>query len=144
MSVPILQHQHELQIRCQGRGMYDFTREIYAWMKQCGIEKGLLNLFICHTSCSMMIQENADPTVQEDMEAFLSRLVMDGDPIFRHRQEGSDDMSAHIRSALTSTSLTIPVCAGRLGLGTWQGIYLYEHRTHAMVRKVQLHLIGSA
>lgn len=136
------QLQHHLTVNGHGRGMTDITHEIQQWVSASGIETGLLNLFVQHTSCSLMIQENADPDVLRDMEAFMSRLIPDGDPIFRHRAEGPDDMPAHIRMALTLVSLNIPVTDGRLALGTWQGIYLYEHRLHSMNRHVQLYLLG--
>jgi len=136
------QMQHSLTVRCRGRGAVNITRDIQQWISQSGIKAGLLTLFVQHTSCSLMVQENADPDVLLDMESFLSRLVPDGDPSFLHRSEGPDDMSAHIRMALTQTSLSIPVSQGRAALGIWQGIYLYEHRTHTMSRQVQLHLLG--
>lgn len=136
------QATHRLEIRCQGRGMYEITREVDAWLQQTGIQTGLLTLFVRHTSCSLLIQENADPAVQRDMERFLSRLVPDGEPMFEHAAEGPDDMSAHVRSALTQTALSIPVQHGRMGLGTWQGVFLLEHRTGAMRRSILLHLIG--
>ncbi|MCF7822235.1 MAG: secondary thiamine-phosphate synthase enzyme YjbQ [Mariprofundaceae bacterium] len=136
------QLQHQLSVNGHGRGMTDITREIRQWVSASGIKTGLLNLFVRHTSCSLMIQENADPDVLLDVEAFMSRLVPDGDPIFRHRAEGPDDMPAHIRMAITQVSLNIPVAGGRLVLGTWQGVYLYEHRLHPMNRCIQLHLLG--
>ncbi len=136
------QLQHHLTVNGHGRGMTDITREIQQWVPTSGIETGLLNLFVQHTSCSLIIQENADPDVLQDMEAFMSRLVPDGDPIFCHRAEGLDDMPAHIRMALTQVSLTVPVTDGRLALGIWQGIYLYEHRLQPMTRHVRLHLLG--
>lgn len=136
------QYQYSLTVNNRGRGMTNITREIQQWVSKSGFETGLLNLFVQHTSCSLMIQENADPDVLRDMEAFMSRLVPDGDPMFRHRAEGPDDMPAHIRMALTQVSLNIPVTNGHLALGVWQGIYLYEHRQHPMNRRVQLHLTG--
>jgi len=131
-----------MEIRCEGKGLYEITTQVGEWVQSCGIESGLLNLFVRHTSCSLLIQENADPEVQYDLERFFSRLVVDGDPLFRHQSEGADDMSAHIRSALTATSLTIPVQKGMPALGVWQGIYLYEHRIHPLRRHVLLHLTG--
>jgi len=136
------QMQQTLALQSRGRGMINITADVEAWVRQSGITTGLLNLFVQHTSCSLMIQENADPDVLTDMERFMARLVPDGDPMFIHRAEGPDDMPAHIRMALTQVSLNIPVSDGRLSLGIWQGIYLYEHRTHAMRRKVLLHLSG--
>lgn len=122
--------------------MVDFTREVRDWVRGTAIQSGLLTLFLQHTSASLLIQENADPTVQADLERFLARLVEDGDPIFRHRQEGDDDMAAHVRTALTQVHLTIPVAGGAPVLGTWQGIYLYEHRYDPQRRRVALHLLG--
>jgi secondary thiamine-phosphate synthase enzyme len=122
--------------------MVDFTREVRDWVRGTAIQSGLLTLFLRHTSASLLIQENADPTVQGDLERFLARLVEDGDPIFRHRLEGDDDMAAHVRTALTQVQLTIPVVDGAPVLGTWQGIYLYEHRYDPQRRQVALHLMG--
>jgi len=136
------QFQHTLSVDAQGRGMTNITRDISRWVSECGITTGQLNLFVQHTSCSLMIQENADPDVLTDMESFMARLVPDGDSMFIHRAEGADDMPAHIRMALTQVSLNIPVSDGRLALGTWQGIYLYEHRRHSMRRRILLHLTG--
>jgi len=136
------QAQHALSVDARGRGCYDISREIRAWVRDTGIRDGLLNLFVRHTSCSLMIQENADSGVLRDMEAFLARLVPDGDPLFRHTAEGTDDMPAHVRMALTQVSLTVPVNGGAPALGTWQGIFLYEHRLRPMRRQVLLHLIG--
>ena len=103
---------------------------------------GLLTLFVRHTSASLLIQENADPEVRRDLERFLARLVPDGDPLFRHVEEGPDDMPAHVRAALTAVQLSVPVSGGRLALGTWQGIYLYEHRRRGHSREIALHLLG--
>ena len=107
-----------------------------------GIRQGLLTLFVRHTSASLLIQENADPQVQGDLERFLARLAPDGDVLFRHRSEGPDDMPAHVRATLTATQLSTPVDAGRLTLGTWQGIYLWEHRTSGCRREIVVHLLG--
>ena len=136
------QRQHSITIHAQGRGFTNITREIQQWISEGNIKTGMLNLFVQHTSCSLMIQENADPDVLRDMETFFSKLIPDGDPMFKHRAEGADDMPAHIRMALTHVSLNIPVTDGRMALGIWQGIYLYEHRLHTMNRRVQLHLTG--
>jgi secondary thiamine-phosphate synthase enzyme len=136
------QQQHEFSIRSNGPGAHDFTREVVAWVRSTGIQEGLLTLFARHTSASLMIQENYDPEVMRDMERFLRRLVPPGDPIFRHDSEGPDDMPAHVRSALTHTTLTIPVSEGEPTLGTWQGIYLYEHRDRPHHRRVVAHLVG--
>ena len=137
------QAQHALTVQARGRGCYEITRDVCAWVRETGIREGLLNLFVQHTSCSLMIQENADADVLADMEAFLARLVPDGDPRFIHAAEGPDDMPAHIRMALTQVSLTLPIAEGRPVLGTWQGVFLYEHRHHPMRRRIGLHLIGS-
>jgi secondary thiamine-phosphate synthase enzyme len=137
------QAQHTLAVQARGRGCYEITRDVCAWVRETGIREGLLNLFVQHTSCSLMIQENADADVLVDMEAFLARLVPDGDPLFVHAAEGPDDMPAHIRMALTQVSLTLPVADGRPALGTWQGVFLYEHRHHPMRRRIGLYLIGS-
>ena len=111
-------------------------------MREAGVETGLLTLFVRHTSCSLLIQENADPDVRRDFERFFARLVPDGDPLFVHTAEGDDDMPAHVRTALTTVNLSIPITEGRLCLGTWQGIYVWEHRTAAHVRSVVVHVIG--
>lgn len=125
-----------------GRGLHEFTAAVRQWVRGTGVRAGLLTLFVQHTSASLLIQENADPDVQGDLDRFLSRLVPDGDPLFRHRMEGPDDMSAHVRAALTQTHLAIPVADGGPALGTWQGIYLFEHRTSPQRRTVVFHLIG--
>ncbi len=122
-----------LHIRTQ-RGLTDITRQVAS-----AVGDGVLcAVFVHHTSCSLVIQENADPDVQRDLEAFLSRLVPDGDPLYRHVDEGPDDMPAHVKAALTATSLTLPVVDGRLDLGTWQGLYLWEHRSSAKTRRVSV------
>ena len=131
-----------LVVETRGRGLVEFTRQAAAWLAQSGIETGLLTLFVRHTSASLLVQENADPDVRGDLDRFFARLVPDGDPLFRHRDEGPDDMSAHVRSALTNVQLSIPVANGRLALGTWQGIYLWEHRHKAHHREVAAHLLG--
>jgi secondary thiamine-phosphate synthase enzyme len=133
---------HELTIATLGRGLYEFTREVEKWGAQNKFNDGLLTLHLQHTSASLLIQENADPDVRRDLESFFKRLVPDGDPLFIHTAEGDDDMPAHIRTALTAVNLSIPLRAGRLTLGTWQGIYLWEHRTQGHLRKVALHFIG--
>lgn len=131
-----------LETRTRGRGLYNINREIVQWAQAQGLTTGLLTVFIQHTSASLLIQENADPDVLHDLNAFLSRLVPDGDPDFRHDAEGPDDMPAHIRSALTQTQLSIPLVGGRVSLGTWQDLYLFEHRTAPHTRRILLHLIG--
>ena len=131
-----------LVVETRGRGLVDFTRAVTAWVAQAGFETGLLTLFVRHTSASLLVQENADPDVRGDLDRFFARLVPDGDPLFRHQDEGPDDMPAHVRSALTAVQLSIPLAGGRLVLGTWQGIYLWEHRLRAHGREVALHLLG--
>lgn len=136
------QATHTLVIPTRGRGLHEFTTEAGRFVHDQRIGAGLLTAFCRHTSASLLIQENADPAVQRDLERFLARLVPDGDPIFEHDDEGDDDMPAHVRAALTQTSLAIPVVGGRLALGTWQGLYLYEHRNSNHQREVVLHLVG--
>jgi len=133
---------HELTIPTRGRGFYEFTREVERWVDENKCQDGLLTLHLRHTSASLLIQENADPDVRRDLEALFRRLVPDGDPLFLHTTEGDDDMPAHARTALTAVNLSIPVHGGRLALGTWQGIYLWEHRRHGHARRVALHFIG--
>lgn len=136
------QRTHEMAIRTRGRGFYEFTEAVTGWVEENGFQTGLITLFLRHTSASLLIQENADPKVRHDLERFFTRLVPDGDPIFRHAAEGDDDMPAHIRTALTAVQVSIPVHAGSLALGTWQGVYLWEHRTAAHSRQVFAHFIG--
>jgi len=125
-----------------GTGVQEITQEVAAWLRSCGIADGLLTLQVQHTSASLIVQENADPQVMEDLERFWQRIVPWGDPLFHHDAEGPDDMPAHIRSLLTQTSLGLPVRQGRLTLGTWQGIYLCEHRQRRHRRRLTAHLIG--
>jgi secondary thiamine-phosphate synthase enzyme len=124
----------------RGPGLHEFTRELHALVAESGLREGLCTVFVQHTSASLLIQENADPDVQRDLEAFLARLVPEGDPLYRHTAEGPDDMPGHVRSALTQTSLSIPILAGELALGTWQGVYLWEHRRRATPRSLVIHL----
>ena len=131
-----------MQIQTPGRAFVEITRDIQGWVRGCKIDDGLLTVFIRHTSASLLIQENADPEVVRDLERFFARLVPDGDPLFEHRAEGADDMPAHVRAALTQIHLSIPIVSGAAALGTWQGIYLVEHRVRAHRREVLLHLIG--
>jgi secondary thiamine-phosphate synthase enzyme len=133
---------HEFTIRTRGRGLYELTGEIVRWVRETRLTQGLLTLHLRHTSASLLIQENADPEVRRDLERFFSRLVPDGDPLFRHADEGPDDMPAHVRAALTTTTLSLPVVGGHPALGTWQGIYLYEHRLAPHERHVAAHLVG--
>ena len=128
--------QEELVIQTTGRGSFDITERLREFIERSGVTNGLCHLFIQHTSASLMINENADPDVLLDLERFMQDLVPDGDPRFCHTAEGPDDMPAHIRSVLTQTDLNIPIRAGRLALGTWQGIYLWEHRTRPHSRRV--------
>jgi secondary thiamine-phosphate synthase enzyme len=139
------QFTHHLEILTRGKGFYPFTREVAAWIaaikvKTGNVETGLLTIFIQHTSASLVIQENADPDVVLDMADFFERLVPENDPRYRHTLEGPDDMPSHIRAALTGTHLSIPVIGGRMALGTWQGIYVFEHRARPQRRSVVLHL----
>jgi secondary thiamine-phosphate synthase enzyme len=133
---------HEIKIATRGRGFYEFTDQVQSWVSEGRFQSGLLTLQVRHTSASLLIQENADPDVRRDLEAFFSRLVPDGDPVFVHTAEGEDDMPAHVRAALTAVNLSIPVVQGRLALGTWQGIYLWEHRHAPHQRRIALHCIG--
>lgn len=138
----IAQAFHELTIPTRGRGFYEVTREVAAWIAGRKFRAGLLTLHLRHTSASLLIQENADPDVRRDLEEFFQRLVPDGDPRFVHTLEGADDMPAHVRTALTAVNLSLPVQDGRPALGTWQGIYLWEHRRHGHDRRLSLHFIG--
>lgn len=131
-----------LVVDTRGRGLVEITREVTDWIAGTGMREGVLTLFLRHTSASLLVQENADPEVQRDLERYFARLVPDGDPLFRHRDEGPDDMPAHVRAALTAVQVSIPLADRRLALGTWQGIYLWEHRARPHRREVALHLIG--
>ncbi len=130
-------------VETRGRGLVEFTRPVSQWVAQSGFETGLLTLFVRHTSASLLIQENADPDVRADLDRFFARLVPDGDPLFRHVDEGPDDMPSHVRSALTATQLSIPLAGGRLVLGAWHGLYLWEHRHRGHRRDVAAHLLGA-
>lgn len=136
------QAQETLRIASDGLGLVDITRPVADWVAGTGIATGLLTAFVRHTSASLVIQENADPSVQTDLVAFFRKLAPEDNSLYAHSMEGADDMPAHIRSALTQTSLGIPVAGGRLVLGTWQGLYLFEHRYRPHRRDVVLHLIG--
>lgn len=129
-------HQDRISIATAGRGLQNITESVATIVAASGVEVGLAHVFIHHTSASLIIQENADPDVRTDLDAFFERLVPDGDSLYRHIDEGPDDMSAHVRSVLTATALTIPVTNGALALGTWQGLYLWEHRTSPHCRRV--------
>lgn len=129
-------------IATRGKGLYEFTREVERWLDSLDLKTGLMTVFIQHTSASLTIQENADPDVIADLNDFFGRLAPEDNRLYRHTVEGSDDMPAHIRSALTTTQLSIPMIDGKLALGTWQGIYVFEHRSMAHRRRVVLHVIG--
>ncbi|MDQ6964141.1 MAG: secondary thiamine-phosphate synthase enzyme YjbQ [Mariprofundales bacterium] len=136
------QYHKLITIPTTGRGCSNITMQVQSLLQSSGLQSGVVNLLVQHTSCSLMIQECADPDVLHDMEQFLTKLVADGDPDYHHCNEGDDDMAAHIRMALTHVSLAIPFVEGRLALGIWQGIFLYEHRYSSNQRRVVAHLIG--
>lgn len=136
------QHGTSLQFATRGRGLAEITRPVCDWVQSCGLQDGLLTLFVRHTSASLLVQENADPDVRADLDRFFARLVPDGDALFQHQDEGPDDMPAHVRAALTAVQLSVPLAGGQLVLGTWQGLYLWEHRMRPHRREVALHLIG--
>jgi len=135
-------HRGDLTVSTRGRGTYDITREVRGIVAASGARDGLATVWIHHTSASLIVCENADPSVRRDLEAFVARLVPDGDRLFTHTAEGDDDMPAHVRSVLTQTSIGIPISDGSLVLGTWQGLYLWEHRTSAYDRRVTVTVIG--
>jgi len=134
--------QLEIQIETDGRGTYDLTGQVATAVQQSGIATGLCHIFLRHTSASLMLCENADPAVMRDLEAFMTRLTPDGDPIYTHTAEGPDDMSAHVRSVLTHSDLNVPIREGKCDLGTWQGIYLWEHRIAGHRRSITLTISG--
>jgi secondary thiamine-phosphate synthase enzyme len=134
--------QTELEVSTTGRGIYEISRQVQDFVSSSGIRTGLCHIFIRHTSASLMLCENADPAVLRDMETFMQRQVPDGDPLFTHTAEGPDDMPAHVRSVLTQSDINLPISVGRCALGTWQGIYLWEHRYSPHRRKVMLTLSG--
>ena len=137
------QHQETLSISTKHRGLHDITVQVDQAVERAAITTGICHVFLRHTSASLVIQENADPSARSDLEAWFERVAPDGDPVYDHTAEGPDDMPAHIRSALTSTSEQIPVTGGKLGLGTWQGIYLFEHRLRPGLRKLIVHIMGA-
>jgi secondary thiamine-phosphate synthase enzyme len=137
------QFSQQISIKAHGRRLYDITPQVLNWANSLGLQTGLLTLYIQHTSASLLVNENYDSDVLVDMEAFFNRLVPDGDALFIHTTEGKDDMPAHVRSALTQTSLSIPIVEGKVALGQWQGIFMFEHRLEAMTRRVLLHAIGA-
>jgi len=135
------QAQHTVQLETSGQGLYEITDQVVSWVRDQRPEMGMLTVFCRHTSASLTIQENADPDVCFDLNAFFTRLVSEYPSHYRHTAEGPDDMPAHIRSALTDTSLSIPITGGQPGLGTWQGIYLFEHRSRPHRRSIILHML---
>jgi secondary thiamine-phosphate synthase enzyme len=135
-------HRGDLNVATTRRGTYDITRDVAAIVAASGARIGLATLFVHHTSASLIVCENADPDVRRDLDAFFARLVPDGDAIFSHDAEGDDDMPAHVRSVLTQTSIGVPIEDGKLALGTWQGLYLWEHRTAAHRRRVSVTIVG--
>ena len=136
------QAQHEFVVKTRARGLYEFTDELENWVTRSGFQTGLVTLHLKHTSASLLIHENADPDVRRDLDAFFARLVPDGDRLYIHTAEGDDDMPAHVRAAITPVNLSIPVTAGRLALGTWQGVYVWEHRTIPHTRRIAAHFVG--
>jgi secondary thiamine-phosphate synthase enzyme len=132
----------DIEQRTRGRGTHDLTAAVQTAVKESGARDGLCTVFVHHTSASLMICENADPDVRTDLERFLARLVPDGDRLFEHTAEGPDDMPSHVRSILTQTSIGLPIAGGRLDLGTWQGLYLYEHRHAAHTRRISVTIVG--
>jgi secondary thiamine-phosphate synthase enzyme len=138
----MIQFHGELKVSTRAKGLYEITRDVRKWTGAQPVRNGLLTVFIQHTSASLIIQENADPDVRRDLTEFFERLVPENTPWFRHTTEGPDDMPSHIRAALTSAQLSIPVRGGQIALGTWQGIYVFEHRSEPQLRHVLLHLIG--
>jgi secondary thiamine-phosphate synthase enzyme len=140
----VLRQVHgELSVPTKGKGLYLFGQQVAHWLQQERVQDGLVTVFIQHTSASLLVQENGDPEVRADLERFFSRLVPDGDPLFLHTAEGPDDMPSHVRAALTQTSLVIPVRGGAMTLGTWQGLYLFEHRKAPKTRQMVLHYLGT-
>ncbi|WP_223671271.1 secondary thiamine-phosphate synthase enzyme YjbQ [Kangiella shandongensis] len=135
-----MSYQEIIKVATQRQGLYEFTREVETWVSEQEVTTGVCHLFAQHTSCSLTIQENADPSAKADLENWLNRLVPENDPLYTHTMEGPDDMPAHIKAILTNVSLSIPIVNGRLALGTWQGIYLWEHRHHAQQRRIILHV----
>ena len=138
------QAMHVLEVRAPRRGLFEFTAEVRQWVAKQSISAGMLTLFCRHTSASLLIQENAAPAVRRDMEKFFDELAPEGAGLYEHDDEGPDDMPAHLKTALTQVQLSVPVLNGKLMLGTWQGIYLFEHRDHPSTREIVLHLLGEA
>jgi secondary thiamine-phosphate synthase enzyme len=136
------QECHEISVSTKGRGLYEITEQVTGLVGEARVQTGLCTLHIQHTSASLLIQENADPGVRRDLDRFFNRLAPDGDDLYEHTAEGDDDMPAHVRTALTSVNLSVPIASGRLVLGTWQGIYVWEHRKHPHRRRVIMHVLG--
>src|SRR5688572_26931343 len=132
----------QITVNTSSQGLHEFTSQIERAVRASGVRDGLCTVFVRHTSASLVIQENADPSAKRDLERWLNRLVPERDPLYTHTTEGDDDMPAHVKAALTATSLSIPICGGKLALGTWQGVYLWEHRHHGGAREVVLHIGG--
>lgn len=137
-------HQSELTVPSRGRGILDISARVAQAVREAQVTRGLCTVFVHHTSASLIITENADPDVHADLERFIAQLVPDGDKLFVHTAEGQDDMPSHVRSVLTQTSLSIPIAQGKLDLGVWQGIYLYEHRHAAHTRRISVTIVGAA
>ena len=138
----MLVHHEGLEVRTHGKGLYEITDDVHSKIDKCGIQNGTVTVFVQHTSCSIVIMENADPTARRDLEEFFDRLVPEDADYFTHNAEGSDDMPSHIRMVLTRTSETVPIADGKMQLGTWQGIFLFEHRRAPNRRKVFVTLVG--
>jgi secondary thiamine-phosphate synthase enzyme len=136
------QECHEISVSTKGRGLYEITDQVTTLVSEARLQTGLCTIHVQHTSASLLIQENADPGVRRDLDRFFNRLVPDGDDLYEHTAEGDDDMPAHVRTALTAVNLSMPIARGRLVLGTWQGIYVWEHRTHPHRRRVTVHILG--
>lgn len=137
-----MMHRGNLRVHTQGRGTLEITGQVDAIVRDSGVQHGLCTIFIKHTSASLIVCENADPSVRRDLERYFGRLVRDGDSLFEHDSEGDDDMPAHIRAILTATSLSVPIADGRLDLGTWQGLFVWEHRTHPHTRHISITILG--
>jgi secondary thiamine-phosphate synthase enzyme len=135
-------HHDQLELRTKGKGLYEITDDVQAKIDRCGVRTGTVTVFVQHTSCSVVVMENADPTARRDLEAFFDRLVPEDADYFTHGSEGSDDMPSHIRMVLTRTSETIPIVDGKMQLGTWQGVFLFEHRQAPHRRRLSVAIIG--
>ena len=142
MSNGFRQASRRIQVPTRGKGLYEITDQVASWLAGTGVRRGLLTVFVQHTSASLIVQENADPDVVHDLRDFFNRLAPEDNRLYRHTVEGEDDMPAHIRAALTLTQLSVPVESGRMALGAWQGIYLFEHRSIPHTRSVVLHFLG--